>query len=62
MNKAQKIMEIVKEPIGGTAKRIRGLEKSLGIEPVDLESIPDIYDYFDELKQRAKERRDHEQS
>lgn len=62
MNKAQKIMEIVKEPIGGTAKRIRELEKSLGIDPVDLEAIEDIYDYYDELKQEAKEKRDHEQS
>ena len=57
MNRAQKIMEIVKEPIGGTAKRIRELERSLGIDPADLEAIEDIYDYFDELKEIEKNKK-----
>jgi len=56
MNRAQKIMEIVKEPIGGTAKKIWKLEIALGIEHVDLEKdVEDIYDYLSWLEQKAKE-------
>jgi len=51
MSKAGNLIEQMKG--WGTAGEIRRFEKALGIEPVDLQSIPDIYDYLDELRDKA---------
>ena len=56
MSLAKDFLETVKNYNYGTNKHIRDLEKKLGLPPKDLEEIPELYDYLEELIQLAKEK------
>jgi len=56
MNRARRLLEIIRDYKYGTGKEIRDLEKKLGIEPQDLDAISDIYDYLNDLKKKVKSR------
>lgn len=56
MNRARRILEIVKDYKYGIGKQIRDLERRLGLEPKDLDAVEDIYDYLDWLKNEVKKR------